>query len=174
MRAWQAADVPGLVALLRHDADMAMPPTPSWYHGRDNIGVYLRQLFGSPFGRDLELVPTAANRQPALAVYGPTGSDSARRPFAVKVFTMDGDRISAITGFVSPQVFASFGLNHTPLSEHQCPFRTIAGVGADAGPAHLALGVVDLCVPRRRRMPCGARHPTRAPGVFGRLSIEVI
>ena len=33
MRAWRAADVDGLVALMRADAHMAMPPTPSWYHG---------------------------------------------------------------------------------------------------------------------------------------------
>src|SRR5215217_211445 len=58
IRAWQAKDVPALVSLLREDAYMAMPPTPSWYQGRDHIGIYLRQLFLSPWGRDLRLVPT--------------------------------------------------------------------------------------------------------------------
>jgi RNA polymerase sigma-70 factor, ECF subfamily len=105
MRAWQAGDVQALVALLRADAHMAMPPTPSWYQGRDNICTYLRQLFSTPWGRDLELVPTSANRQPALAVYAPGNT-----PFAVKVFTMDGTHISAITGFVSTDVLKSFGL----------------------------------------------------------------
>jgi RNA polymerase sigma-70 factor (ECF subfamily) len=105
MRAWQAGDVNGLVALLRADAHMAMPPTPSWYQGRDNIGTYLRQLFSTPFGRGLELVPTAANRQPAVAVYAP-----GHVPFAVKVFTVDSSHISAITGFVSQSVLESFGL----------------------------------------------------------------
>jgi RNA polymerase sigma-70 factor (ECF subfamily) len=103
--AWQAADVDALVALMRIDAHMAMPPTPSWYQGRDAIGTYLRQLFTTPFGRNLRLVPTGANRQPALAVSTPDG-----RPFAVKVFTVDGDAISAITGFVSPPVFTRFQL----------------------------------------------------------------
>jgi RNA polymerase sigma-70 factor, ECF subfamily len=110
MRAWEAADVTALVALLRADARMAMPPTPSWYRGRDDIGVYLRELFVSPWGRDLRVVPTAANRQPALAAYAPTDDGHDLRPFAVKAFTVDGDRISAITGFVLPQVLASFGL----------------------------------------------------------------
>ena len=104
MQAWQAGDVQALVALLRADAHMAMPPTPSWYQGRDNIGTYLRQLFSTPWGRNLELVPTAANRQPALAVYAP-----GHTPFAIKVFTMDGAHISAITGFVSAGVFETFG-----------------------------------------------------------------
>ena len=108
MHAWQTADVDALVALMRADAHMAMPPTPSWYQGRENIGIYLRQLFSTPWGRDLQLVPTAANRQPAVAVYAPDG-----RPFAVKVFTVDGEHISAITGFVSPSVFESFGLSRS-------------------------------------------------------------
>ena len=110
MRAWYAADVPALVALLRADADMAMPPTPSWYHGRDNIAVYLRQLFATPWGRDLRLLPTAANRQPALAVYAPTDHGPVHTPLAVKVLTMDGALISGITGFVAPHLFAAFGL----------------------------------------------------------------
>jgi RNA polymerase sigma-70 factor (ECF subfamily) len=106
VRAWQAGDVGALVALLRADAHMAMPPTPSWYQGRDNIGTYLRQLFSTRWGRDLDLVPTAANRQPAVAVYAP-----GHTPFAVKVFTVDGLHISAITGFVSQGIFESFGLD---------------------------------------------------------------
>jgi RNA polymerase sigma-70 factor (ECF subfamily) len=105
MAARRAADVDALVALMRADAHMAMPPTPSWYDGRDSIGTYLRQLFATPFARDLRVKPTEANRQPALAVFTSKG-----QPFAVKVFTVDGDAISAITGFVDPVVFTRFGL----------------------------------------------------------------
>jgi RNA polymerase sigma-70 factor (ECF subfamily) len=116
VRAWHAADIPALVALLRHDAHMAMPPTPSWYAGRDAIAVYLRQLFNSPFGRQLRLQPTSANRQPALAVYAPASAGNALVPFAVKVLTVNGDRISAITGFVTPHLFPAFELPDRPLS----------------------------------------------------------
>jgi RNA polymerase sigma-70 factor (ECF subfamily) len=105
MAAWRMKDVGALVALMRADASMAMPPTPSWYAGRKSIATYLRQLFATPFRRDLRLTPTAANRQPALAV-----STSAGQPFAVKVFTVDGNVISAITGFVDPGVLTRFGL----------------------------------------------------------------
>jgi len=110
VRAWHAADIPALVALLRADAQLAMPPTPSWYAGRDAIAAYLRQLFGSPFGRLLRLRPTAANRQPALAVYAPGAAGGELIPFAVKVLTVDGDRISGITGFATPRVFPAFQL----------------------------------------------------------------
>jgi RNA polymerase sigma-70 factor, ECF subfamily len=105
MDAWHASDVPALVALMRADVSMAMPPTPSWYQGRESIGTYLRQLFATAFGKELRLEPSAANRQPAVTV-----STSDGRPFAVKVFTVDGDAISAIIGFVDPAVFARFGL----------------------------------------------------------------
>jgi len=80
VRAWHTADITALVALLRADARMAMPPTPSWYHGRDSIAVYLRQLFASPWGQDLRLLPTAANQQPALAVYAPGWGWRCPRP----------------------------------------------------------------------------------------------
>jgi RNA polymerase sigma-70 factor, ECF subfamily len=110
VRAWHAADIPALVALLRADADMAMPPTPSWYRGRDAIAAYLRQLFGSTWGRGLRLVPTAANRQPALAVYAPAGESDAYYPFAIQVLTVHGESVTNITGFVEPRLFAAFGL----------------------------------------------------------------
>jgi RNA polymerase sigma-70 factor, ECF subfamily len=113
--AWHATDVDALVALMRADASMAMPPAPSWYEGRDSIGIYLRQLFNTAFGRDLRLTPTAANRQPALAVSTPDG-----RPFAVKVFTVDGHAISAITGFVDPAVFMRFGQQAAIVEQGAC------------------------------------------------------
>src|SRR5262245_63227284 len=110
VRAWHAKDVPALVALLREDGYMAMPPTPSWYQGRDNIGIYLRQLFASPWGIDLRVVPTGANRQPALAVYAPAAGGVGHEPFAIKVLTIHGGLISAVTGFVHPGHFGRFGL----------------------------------------------------------------
>jgi RNA polymerase sigma-70 factor (ECF subfamily) len=54
---------------------------------------------------DLSLRPAAVNCQPALAVYTAGGF-----PFALKVVTVDGDRISGITGFVTPRLFPAFGL----------------------------------------------------------------
>ncbi len=108
VRAWHAKDVPALIDLLREDAHMAMPPTPSWYQGRDSIGVYLRRLFASPWGVNLRLTPTAANRQPALAVYAP--ADHGHVPFAIKLLTVQSGLITAITGFVHVGLFERFGL----------------------------------------------------------------
>jgi RNA polymerase sigma-70 factor (ECF subfamily) len=112
VRAWHAKDVPALVALLREDARMVMPPTPSWYQGRANVGIYLRQLFASRWGRDLPAVPTGANRQPALAIY--TLAAEGYRPFAIKVLTVQDGLIAAVTGFVHPGLFDRFGLPSRP------------------------------------------------------------
>jgi RNA polymerase sigma-70 factor, ECF subfamily len=105
------------VALLCEDAHMAMPPTPSWYQCSDHIGIYLQQLFISSWGRDLRLVPTAANRQPALAVYAPAGDDIGYQPFAIKVLTVHNGFVAAITAFVRPGLFGRFGLPaHLPAA----------------------------------------------------------
>lgn len=108
-RAWEAADVDALVALLREDARMTMPPTPSWYSGRDAIATFLAQFFAGEIGADTRLVATGANRQPALAVYTrrPGG---VYRALAVKVLTIERQTITAITGFTDPTLFPFFAL----------------------------------------------------------------
>ena len=53
VQAMENADVAGLVALLKADAALSMPPVPAWYRGRDSIGVFFGQtLFaGAAAGR---------------------------------------------------------------------------------------------------------------------------
>ena len=50
------------------------------------------------------MLPTAANRQPALALY------TRRQPLAIKVLTITGGLVTAITGFVDPHLFPAFDL----------------------------------------------------------------
>jgi RNA polymerase sigma-70 factor, ECF subfamily len=100
--AWDAADVPALAELLREDVEMAMPPTPSWYLGRDAVVAFFAAHFVRfPPGR-LRLVPTRANGTIAFAI-----SDGAD-PFAVKVLELDAGAIRAITGFVDPMLVGAF------------------------------------------------------------------
>jgi RNA polymerase sigma-70 factor (ECF subfamily) len=105
--AWEVADVDRLVSLLREDARMTMPPTPSWYDGREAIGAFLSRFFAG-LGRGSRLLATRANRQPALAVYIRDGEH--HRPLALQVLTIERNRIAAITGFTDPALFPFFAL----------------------------------------------------------------
>jgi RNA polymerase sigma-70 factor (TIGR02960 family) len=106
VRAWESADLDGLVALLTDDVFMSMPPMPFEYEGRDAVARFCAMLFGA--GRSVELVPTRANGQPAFGAYvrTPTGIRHATGLF---VLTLTGDRICAMTRFDS-SVLPWFGL----------------------------------------------------------------
>jgi RNA polymerase sigma-70 factor, ECF subfamily len=111
MRAWEAADVDGLVALLREDVRMTMPPTPSWYLGREAIAAFFSVFLASELGAGSRLLPTRANTQPAFAVYSPGPAGSPYRSVGVKVLTLEAGKIAAITGFTDPELFPIFGLS---------------------------------------------------------------
>ena len=99
LRAWQRDDIDGLVATLQADVRLAMPPSVSWYSGRDDVVRFLG-AFVLPQGA-YSLVATTANGQPAFEtlVRGPDGVD---RPVGMQVLTVDADGVSAIDFFLDP------------------------------------------------------------------------
>ena len=106
VRAWEAADIDALVALLTDDVFMSMPPIPFEYEGRDLVARFCEGIFAA--GRRFRLVPTRANGQPAFGAYllGPNG---AGRATGLYVLGLRGDRIAAMSRFETG-VFATFGL----------------------------------------------------------------
>jgi RNA polymerase sigma-70 factor (ECF subfamily) len=113
--AWHAADAAGLVALLREDALITMPPLPLWYQGRAAIRWFFEtQLFaGEAVGR-FRLVATAANGSPAFATY--QGDESGiYRLGALQVLTIEAGQVAEIHDFlaVGGQPFAGFDLPPT-------------------------------------------------------------
>src|SRR5262249_33828871 len=77
VRAWEVADLDGFVALLKEDAVLNMPPWREWYLGREAIRAFFAWVWRPPDEMPVRLVPTAANRQPAFAMYrGPKGAES--------------------------------------------------------------------------------------------------
>ena len=98
VRAYEAADLDSIVAMLTDDVFMAMPPIPFEYEGRDVVARFLAGILQP--GRRFDLVPTRANGQPAFGTYlrGPTGTSLGTGLF---VLTLAGDRISALTRFES-------------------------------------------------------------------------
>jgi RNA polymerase sigma-70 factor, ECF subfamily len=109
VEAHERADVDGLAALLREDARLTMPPHTTWFDGREAILVAVRQGFEPSFG-ELRTVLTGANLQPAAAHYLCPPGESEYRALALDVMRIEGGLIAEITSFVSPELFAAFGL----------------------------------------------------------------
>jgi RNA polymerase sigma-70 factor (TIGR02960 family) len=111
--AFEAGDVPGVVALLSDDALLTMPPEPLEYEGPLAIGRFLSTV---PAGGALErfrLVATRANGQPAFACYLRDPRAPIAHAYGLMVLTLRGDHVAAITGFPDTSVFRSFGLPRT-------------------------------------------------------------
>jgi len=112
-QAFEAGDVPGVVALLTDDALLTMPPAPLEYEGPLAIGRFLATV---PAGGALDrfrLVPTRANGQPAFGCYLRDRHTPVAHAYGLMVLTLSGDRIAAITGFADTSVFRPFGLPRT-------------------------------------------------------------
>ena len=101
VNAWQAADADGLVALLREDALITMPPLPLWYQGRAAIRWFFEtQLFaGEPKAR-FRLVATKANGSPAFATYQRDEAGPYRLG-ALQVLTIEQGQIAEIHDFLA-------------------------------------------------------------------------
>src|SRR5262249_59808207 len=67
VRAYEAADLDAVIALLTDDVFMSMPPMPLEYEGRDVVSRFLAAILQP--GRRFDLVATRANGQPAFARY---------------------------------------------------------------------------------------------------------
>ncbi|MGH2619609.1 MAG: RNA polymerase subunit sigma-70, partial [Anaerolineales bacterium] len=109
--AWEAADIDGLVRLLKEDARFPMPPIPTWVQGRAAIREFVSRhiLDGDARGR-WRLVPTHANGLPAFAWYRRRSSAPGFAAFAIQVVALDGSRISDVITFGFPRLFATFEL----------------------------------------------------------------
>jgi RNA polymerase sigma-70 factor (ECF subfamily) len=106
--AFARGDVDAVATLLVEDAVFSMPPWASWWRGRDTIaGFAKRSRETCP---EACTVPTHANAQPALAYYSLDAESGRYVAAAIGVFTFEGTRIKEITSYVTPELFARFGL----------------------------------------------------------------
>lgn len=104
--AFERADVGALVQLLRVDVEMEMPPTPTWFTGREAVIGFLSSnvLIRPAAWRGF---PTRANGQAAVVGYG-KWSDDQYHAHGVHVLTFVGDRISRITAFNDADLIPHF------------------------------------------------------------------
>jgi RNA polymerase sigma-70 factor (TIGR02960 family) len=106
IRAWESADLDGLVALLTDDVFMSMPPMPFEYEGRDVVASFCASIFKA--GRRFDLVPTRANGQPAFGAYL-RSANGISHGIGLYVLALAGDRIRAMIRFDNT-VLPWFGL----------------------------------------------------------------
>jgi RNA polymerase sigma-70 factor (ECF subfamily) len=101
-------DVDSLVALLREDATLSMPPDTLWLQGPEAIG---RWFLGRGIGcRGSKLLPTRASGAPAFGQYRPA-PDGGHTPWALVVLELQDDRIAALNSFLDTEhLFPLFGL----------------------------------------------------------------
>jgi RNA polymerase sigma-70 factor (ECF subfamily) len=108
--AYTVADIDAVIALLTDDAWLSMPPAAHEYHGTAAIRAFLHASFGFRGDRRLQLVPTRANTQPALAGYLSGPAQPAATPAGLFVLTMTGQKIGAIARFHLDELYPRFGL----------------------------------------------------------------
>jgi RNA polymerase sigma-70 factor (ECF subfamily) len=111
MEAFERHDDRQLVALLREDVRLAMPPHAAWYQGRAAVAAFLADVAFTPGSEPHRFVPTRANRQPAFGVYRGEGADA--RPFAINVVEIESGLVADMHFFKYPQLFPAFGLPAT-------------------------------------------------------------
>ena len=108
IRAFESADVDGLVTLLTDDAILEMPPVPLWYVGRVNYGRFIARVFAMR-GGGWRMIPARANGQPALAAYCHDDAGTLRL-HTLQVLTVTSGRIARNVVFQDPRVFHAFRL----------------------------------------------------------------
>jgi len=107
MHALDRGDVGAVIAMLADDATWSMPPMASWYRGHEAITDFLRL---GPATDRWRHVPASANGQPAVGCYRWDVERESYAAHVLDVLTLRGERIGAVTGFVTPEVFQRFGL----------------------------------------------------------------
>jgi RNA polymerase sigma-70 factor, ECF subfamily len=123
--ALERGDADTLISMLTADATWSMPPYPDWFRGHRDIRAF---LVGAPLNERWRHSPARANGQLAVGCYLFDHASGDYRGAVIDVLTLDGDKISAVTGFHSAwplpgvqagawvadtELFARFGLPAT-------------------------------------------------------------
>ena len=108
VQAFENVDVAEVVSLLTQDVRFAMPPEPIEFRGRTTVGEFIGSFFS--WARQLKLVVTRANGQPAVAYYLLEPVTLAPRGNGLFALDLRKDGVSGITRFGAPDLLARFDL----------------------------------------------------------------
>jgi RNA polymerase sigma-70 factor (ECF subfamily) len=145
--AWERNDVDAVVAMLAEDARMTMPPLPTWYRGRQQVGMFLR---GGPLAGAMRwrLIPARANGQLAFGCYIWDEDTQTSLLHGVNVLTLRGTQIEETTTFLTPGVFRRFGLPDRLYSSF------LAACASSATCSDVRDSAESRCTPRIRSICC--------------------
>lgn len=110
--AWETADSATLIAVLREDVALTMPPLPVWFSGRADIKTFLDgYLFKSRNPFKVKLVAVRANGSPAFATYQ-MDEQGIYRAAALQILTIESGHIAEINDYLTfdGQLFSRFHL----------------------------------------------------------------
>src|SRR5579859_5028503 len=106
--AFEEANMDGLVALLREDATLRMPPGPSVSGGFRIARFFLETVAQGDLTR-IRHRPTRANGRPAVTIEV-RAEDGSWIPHGVGVLVIEKGQIAAIDAFLDPKLVARFGV----------------------------------------------------------------
>jgi RNA polymerase sigma-70 factor (ECF subfamily) len=113
LRAWEEADVKGLVSLLAEDAVLSMPPFDAWFKGHQAIAAALAEMVLTPASAgSWKLVATRANGQAAFATYQ-KDEKGQLKAVSLSVIEIVNGKVVEITAFLEPKLFGPFGFAAT-------------------------------------------------------------
>jgi RNA polymerase sigma-70 factor (ECF subfamily) len=107
--AFESYDIESMVHLLTEDAVWEMPPFTGWYRGARAITRLISTQCPASCAGDMRMVRTAANGQPALALYM-RDTDGVHRAFQIQQLTIDRDRVAHVVCYFDTSLFPTFGL----------------------------------------------------------------
>jgi RNA polymerase sigma-70 factor (ECF subfamily) len=106
--AFEHADMDGLVALLREDATLRMPPQPSLSGGLSIAQFFLQTVAEGDLTR-IRHRPTWANGRPAVTIEVRV-NDETWVPHGISVLMIEAGQISGIDAFLDPALLPRFGV----------------------------------------------------------------
>jgi RNA polymerase sigma-70 factor (ECF subfamily) len=112
--AFERFDVDRIVALLRRDVVVSMPPFSFWLRGRTAFRVWLESSGLGCQHAHLEIIE--ANGGPAMALFR-VGADGSLEPSAIHVPEWHRGQVSSLHAFLDPTLFSLFALGPTTAAE---------------------------------------------------------
>jgi RNA polymerase sigma-70 factor (ECF subfamily) len=105
VKAWDSHDMRALVKLLKDDAILSMPPIPQWYQGRDQVIEIFEWGTAQMDFVQWRAVPTYANYEPAMLLYGQEHGSPNWIPHAIHVLEVRDGQIATLHNFMDRGLF---------------------------------------------------------------------